>query len=213
MKKHIQAIVIAGFIVAASAAHADANYDLFHSIEVDNSRGVASLLKEGMDPNTRDAKGQVAIYVALRGNSLAAAEQLLAAPRLDPNATNAAGETPLMMAALRGQVAMMETLIAKGAQINKDGWQPIHYAATGEEPKAVALLLARGAPIDARSPSGLTPLMMAARYGSEPVVDLLIARGANKALRNDIGESAADRARAGGREFLVERLTPAAGAR
>jgi hypothetical protein len=30
----------------------------------------------------------------------------------------------------------MESLIARGAQVHKDGWAPIHYAATGEEPKA-----------------------------------------------------------------------------
>jgi ankyrin repeat protein len=45
----------------------------------------------------------VALYVALRGNSLAVAEVLMAHSRLDPNASNAVGETPLMMAALRGR--------------------------------------------------------------------------------------------------------------
>jgi hypothetical protein len=68
------------------------------------------------------------------------------------------------------------------------------------------LLLDRGAPIDAKSPNGSTPLMMAARYGAEASVDLLLARGADAKRRNDLNLDAADFARQGGRDFLVERL-------
>jgi hypothetical protein len=70
----------------------------------------------------------------------------------------------------------------------------------------VALLLDKGAPVDARSPNGTTPLMMAARYGAEPSVDLLLQRGADPKLKNDRQLSAADFARQGGREALAQRL-------
>ena len=70
--------------------------------------------------------------------------------------------------------------------MHQDGWSPLHYAAAGPEPKIVAMLLDRGAPIDARSPNQTTPLMMAAGYGAEANVDLLLARGADKRLRNDV---------------------------
>jgi ankyrin repeat protein len=122
------------------------------------------------------------------------------------NVENATGENALMMAALRGQVAWMQRLLERGARPHKDGWSPIHYAATGPEVKAVTMLLERGAPVDAISPKRDTPLMMAARYGSEASVDVLLARGASVTLTNDRNLNPADMARSSGRDFLVERI-------
>ena len=112
-----------------------------------------------------------------------------------------------MMAALRGQLEWCQRLLARGAQVNKAGWSPLHYAATGPDPRIVALLLERGAIVDAESPNRSTPLMMAARYGKEESVKLLLARGADPKRTNDLGQSAADAARSAGREYLVEELS------
>ncbi len=142
----------------------------------------------------------------MRDESPRVAEALWKSPALDVDAHNASGETALMLAALRGQVAWMQRLLERGAAVHKPGWSPIHYAATGPEVKAVALLLERGAPLEALSPDKDTPLMMAARYGAEGSVDLLLARGASAAATNSRNLDAADLARAGGRDFLVERL-------
>ena len=100
-------------------------------------------------------------------------------------------------------------LLDHGAKVNQPGWSPLHYAATGPEPKVVQLLIERGADLNALSPNGTTPLMMAAQYGSEGSVDLLLARGADRSLRNDKGLRAADFARLSGREALVRRLAQA----
>ena len=81
-------------------------------------------------------------------------------------------------------------------------------AASGPSVQAVEWLLARGAAVDARSPNGSTALMMAARYGAIDATDLLLAKGANPALRNDRELSAADFARAAGRDTLAQRLQP-----
>ncbi|MBY0412308.1 MAG: ankyrin repeat domain-containing protein, partial [Burkholderiaceae bacterium] len=56
----------------------------------------------------------------------------------------------------------------------------------------VRLLLENYAYIDAPSPNGTTPLMMAAQYGSSAVVQLLLQEGADPGLRNQLGLSAAD---------------------
>jgi ankyrin repeat protein len=48
--------------------------------------------------------------------------------------------------------------------------------------------------------------MMAARYGSEQSADLLLAKKASTEARNERGMTAADFARAGGREGLAKRL-------
>jgi len=198
-------VVIAGFSTASAGAYED----FFKAIDKDDARTVATLLQRGFDPNSRDEQGQVALYVALRAPSLAAADALLAHPQLDVNATNAVGETPLMMAALRGQLVWAHKLLARGAKLHGDGWSALHYAAAGPEPEFVRLLLEKGAPTDARSPNGSTPLMMAARYGSEASVDLLLARGADPKLRNQRDLTAADFARMDGRDSLAKRLESA----
>jgi ankyrin repeat protein len=71
-------------------------------------------------------------------------------------------------------------------------------------------LLGRGATLEAPSPNGTTPLMMAARYGPESTVNLLLSFGASLTARNIQGLTAADFARLGGRDKLAARLTPAA---
>lgn len=193
-------------VISVSFARAGAYEDFFIAINRDDDWGVAKLLERGFDPNSRDPKGQTGLILALRDESPRVAEALWKSKALDVNVENASGENALMMAALRGQVGWMQRLLDRGAQVHKDGWSPIHYAATGPEVKAVALLLARGAPVEASSPDKDTPLMMAARYGAEDSVDLLLARGASASVKNGRNLDAVDLARAGGRDFLLERL-------
>ena len=112
---------------------------------------------------------------------------MLEHPGLKVDAVNAADETPLMMAALRGNLEWTQRLLDRGAQLNRKGWTPLHYAASGPEPKVVSSLLDRGAEIEARSPNGTTPLMMAARYCPYVAAQRLLARGAHPPARNDLG--------------------------
>ncbi len=195
----------------ARAAVTYTNDDFFHAVEVDDGRGVGKMIGLGFDPNTRDAKGQPALSVALRGESLKAAKALWESPGIQIDARNNAEETPLMLAALKGEADAAAALLAHGAAVQKDGWSPLHYAATGGNVAIVKLLLSKGAPIEARSPNQTTPLMMAARYGSEDAVDALLAAGAERSLKNDQGMDAAAFATSAGRDKLAARLkNPAA---
>jgi ankyrin repeat protein len=126
---------------------------------------------------------------------------------------NRVGETPLMMAALKAEVEAARALVAHGAAVQKDGWSPLHYAATGGSAAIVKLLLSKGAALEARSPNGTTPLMMAARYGNEEAVDALLAAGADRTLKNDLGMDASAFAASAGREKLAARLKPPATAK
>jgi ankyrin repeat protein len=170
---------------------------------------VEALLARGFDPNSRDENGQVALYLALRAGSNRVADLLMRHPQLQPDLANSAAETPLMMAALKGNQEAAVRLLSLGSKPHQEGWSPVHYAATGTQTQIVELLLDRGAPIEARSPNGTTPLMMAA-YGAEATVNLLLARGAEIGQRNDRGLSAADFARLGGRDRLSARLESSA---
>lgn len=193
-------------VLVALAGHAGSYEDFFRAVENDDAVQVGELLAKGFDPNTPDEQGQPPLYLALRGESFKVSAVLVKHPQLKVDASNGVGETALMMAALRGQLEWVQRLLDRGARVNKDGWTPLHYAATGPEPKTVALLMERGAALDAPSPNRTTPLMMAAQYGAEPSVELLLARGADPRLRNDRGLRAGDFARLGGREPLAARL-------
>ena len=207
----LRSLLLCLWLGLASAAQAGAFEDFFQAVSVDNASGVKTLLDRGFDPNAVDEKGQRALYLALRGEAFRVAEVLLMHPGINVDANNGAGETALMMAALRGQLDWMRRLLERGAAVHKDGWSPLHYAATGPSAVAVRLLLDRGAPVEAMSPNRTTPLMMAAQYGSEESVELLRLRGATLGAKNDRGLAAADFAKLGGREALSSKL--AAGVR
>lgn len=198
------ALLVLG-VSASQPARAGAYEDFFLGIELDRPGIVRPLLAKGFDVNARDPHGQHGLYIALRENSTEVQPLLLEHPELDPNATNAANETLLMMAALRGNLPAMRRLIARGAKVNRDGWTPLHYAASGPDPAAVELLLAEGADMNARAPNGNTPLMLASGVGSVDAAYLLARRGADVSLRNKAGASAADYAR-GDRDRLAADL-------
>ncbi|GAB4125001.1 MAG: ankyrin repeat domain-containing protein [Rubrivivax sp.] len=206
MRKHFKKALQIVLAIWVCGAVAGPKEDFFKAVDLDAAHILTRMLAEGFDPNQRDDQGQVPLFVALRSESRQAVAALLADPRTEIDAVNAHGETPVMMAALRGDLASTRQLLERGARVSREGWTPLHYAASGPEPRLLELLLDRGAPIDARSPNGTTPLMMAARYGAIDGADLLLRRGADRALRNERGLTAADFAAAAGRDELARRL-------
>ena len=206
MRNHMKFIVYLFVITAFSIARADAYVDYFRAVNLDNASAVAELLSKGFDPNTLSESGQVALYIAMREGSPKVAAVLLASPRLNIDAANAAGETPLMMAALQGRLDWARKLIDRGAKVQKPGWSPVHYAATGPSTELLAMLLDRGADINARAPDMSTPLMMAVRFGPEDSVKLLVRRGAEKSYINERDVTAAELARLADKRWLLPLL-------
>ena len=105
-----------------------------------------------------------------------------------------------MLASLHGLTDVCRQLIKRGADVNKPGWAPLHYAATRGHLEVMNLLLEQYAYIDAASPNGTTPLLMAARYGTPEAVKLLLQAGADPALKNSLGFNAFDFANQAQRE-------------
>jgi len=220
LHRHLRSTVLALAatlsLAAVSPAQAASGYDsvdFFRAVEVDNAANLQKMLAQGLDPNLLDTRGQPALIVALQGQSLKAAKVLWEAPGIKLDVVNHAGETPLMMAALKAEADAAAALVARGAAVNKDGWSPLHYAATGGSAAIVKLLLTHGAALEARSPNATTPLMMAARYANEEAVDALLAAGADRTLVNQQGMNAAAFAASAGREKLAARLKPGAAVR
>jgi ankyrin repeat protein len=201
-KLMLQLVLSIGF----SFANAGAYEDFFKAIEMDDGRTISGLIRRGFDANSPSVSGQTPLFLALRSGSHQAVAALFTASDLKVDQANEANETALMMAALRGQLEWCKRLVERGAALNREGWTPLHYAATGPNPLVTAYLLEMRAAVDAPSPNGTTPLMMAARYGHEDSVRLLLAANANPRLRNQKDLSAADFARDAGREALAQQL-------
>lgn len=198
--------------LVSAHAWAGAYEDFFVAILRDDGDAVTALLRRGFDPNTRDPKGQVGLTIALQNGANKAFAALLASRRVNVEARNAQDESPLMIAAIKGNVDAVKALIAREADVNKTGWAPLHYAASAGSPQhalIIALLLENHAYIDAASPNGTTPLMMAAHYGSIEAVQLLLEEGADPTLKNQLGLTATDFALRVSRTESAEKIAAA----
>ena len=196
MKRVLRLICLAYVLVlCVSQAWAGAYDDYFQAIKTDDTRTLTTLLFRGMDPNTVGPDGLPGLVLAVRDGSLKSAQLLLSQNKTLIDARSPQDESALMMAALHGHEALVKALIAKGADVNKTGWAPLHYAATKGHISIIKLLLEKSAYIDAESPNRSTPLMMAAMYGTFDTVKLLIEEGADVLLKNDLSLTALDFAR------------------
>lgn len=200
MKKFTQLFVASIFLPVFGSAWAGAYDDFFKAIQLDQPAPITALLNRGFDPNTLSPDGTPALIKAMQEQSFRAAQALVDAPDIRPDVRNEVDESPLMLAALRGQEALVVQLVSRGAAVNKNGWTPLHYAATGGHLRVVAFLIGAQADLNAESPNGTTPLMMAAMYGNAATVQLLLESGAEAYPRNDHGLSAEDFAMRAGRE-------------
>jgi uncharacterized protein len=169
LRIYIKYIVYLYVLIQFSFASAGSYEDYFSAIRNDDAATVQSLLRRGFDANTRDPNKQHGLYLALR--------------------------EPSFKAALKGHTELVTALLNKDADVNKTGWAPLHYAATSGNVALIGALLEKHAYIDAESPNGTTPLMMAAMYGTPSAVKLLLEEGADPLLKNQIGMTAIVRAR------------------
>jgi ankyrin repeat protein len=195
-KKFLYLLVFTGF----SVCHAGSYDDFFSAIRQDDDVRMTALLQRGFDPNTVDPSGMYGLMMALKESSLKVAVVLVNWSTTNVEVRNAAGESPLMLAALSGELNLCRLLIQKNADVNKPGWTPLHYAATNGHVEVMNLLLEENAYIDAASPNGTTPLMMAAHYGTPAAVKVLLEAGADPMLKNIQGLTAFDFANRGERK-------------
>jgi len=210
MNQYIKKFIYLAVFAAYFPSHAGSYEDFFRAVRSDNASSVQALLDRGFDPNTVDEQGQAGLLIAMREPSLKVLQVLLDSPKTQVEVRNAKDESPLMLAALKGQQDLVTKLIARDADVNKPGWTPLHYAATGGHVAIMKQLLENYAFIDAQSPNGSTPLMMAAMYGSAAAVQLLLDEGADTAMKNQLGMTALDFAKRANRPDAVRLLSAAA---
>ncbi|HYC43593.1 MAG TPA: ankyrin repeat domain-containing protein [Noviherbaspirillum sp.] len=190
------------------ALAAGAYVEFFRAVKIDHGPIVKNLLARGLDPNIIEPeRGDTGMILALREDSMDVFRLLLNAPDIDLEAKSGNGDTALMIACFKGNKAAVEALLEKGAEVNKAGWTPLHYAAANGHDDIIRLLLDKSAYIDAESPNKTTPMMMAARGGHIYTVKLLLDEGADATLKNDLGMSAIDFAAKYEHKDIAEGLT------
>ena len=199
--------------VGVSWAHAGSFDDFFTAIKRDDADTVTTLLSRGFEANTVDANGNTGLFLAIKEPSLKVANVLIQWPSTQVESRTAKDESPLMMASLKGLTEVCAKLIARGADVNKTGWTPLHYAATTGQVAVINMLLENYAYIDAESPNGSTPLMMAAHYGSTESVQQLLSAGADPLLKNEKSLTAIDFANAASRPEVAKLIAASVRAR
>ena len=188
---------IAAFLLASTTMVFAADVgEVFGAAAVDNLRDVRRLVQgRAVDPKAVDARGDTLLIVAIRNDAARVTSYLIDEKSTDLDASNASKETAMMIAAYRKKKDVVEHLIKRGAEVNRTGWTPLHYAASVDAKDIVAVLLEDSAYIDAESPNKTTPLMMAARSGFDDLCHQLVDAGADPTPVNERGITASDYAR------------------
>ena len=217
MTKHIVFKWIFLLICAfSSTLHASSFDDFFIAIKRNDVPALRQLAQAGFDLNTRNESGDPPLVLAIRDGSNAVANFLVDEKSVNIEARTAKDESALMLAALKGELNLARQLIARQAEVNKPGWTPLHYAATHPgtaSVEMVRLMLEHHAYIDAESPNGSTPLMMAAQYGQPAVVQLLLEEGADPLIKKQKGLTAIDFAQRACRASAAEMISAVVRAR
>lgn len=128
------------------------------------------------------------------------------------NAIAPDGFQPLGLAAFFGHLEIALFLIESGAEVDSASHNPLkvmplHSAVAGSWTELVRLLIAHGAPVNARQAEGFAPLHSAAQNGSIEIITDLLQAGADVNARDGEGKTPLMYALHENHEEAVELLT------
>lgn len=177
---------------------------------------VMLLLDRGASIDITGLANNTPLHYAVEHENIDIVRLLLLNRGANINIQNAEQQTPLHLAASNGSQHIVTSLLDHGASINAQDFSrdsreyydrligrpviindstvytvtPLHSAVANDRTDVVALLLDRGANIDAVAGLKYTPLLYAVARGAERSVRLLLERGANVLVKNRDGNTA-----------------------
>jgi len=149
-----------------------------------NKQVAECLIAKGADPDAKNHNNdQTALSIAQKVGGIGFAECLI-----DGGASVSAtddGRSPLHYATIAGDMAFMDMLVRKGANINeaekKSGWTPLFYAIRlSRKVETIEWLISKGADLNIRDLIGRSPLALANQTQRTDIADLLKKHGAKE---------------------------------
>lgn len=188
------ALALALVLAQSWLAGAD-EFLFFDAVRDGDAALVAESLASGeVDPNFADEDGLPPLVGAVnRGHSAVVGALLDAGADIELAAEFPADvNTPLTAAAGQGDLAMVQLLLGRGAQLDgrgRDGRTPLMTAVAGGQRDVAEVLLEEGADLEAAKADGTTALFWAAQGGFGEMVLLLLNRGARLDRRDRLDGS------------------------
>ncbi len=198
-------------VLSAGVAHGQALEDSLRAALEGDLVTLQKLLERGSSPDTTDAEGNTLMMLAARNGHLKVVEYLFA-NKASISRRSRVGDTALMAASLKGEIPVAQFLLDKGAELDPQGWTPLHYAAFEGRTEMATFLLKRGANKDAIAPNLYTPLMVAIRGGHVDAARAILYADPDVTYKTPDGDTALKLATAKGFLPMVE-LLKRAGAR
>jgi len=191
-------------IAAGADVNAGNNYGInamLLAADIASTELIQVLLKAGADPNSANPEGETALHLVARAGNVEAARLLLKAGAKPDPREKFGEQTPLMWAVVRRHPAMVEFLLAHGADMNarsavrdyqrvataesraksldRGGFTPLIYAARENCSECVELLIRHGVDLNLGDPTGVVPLVIAIINGNTDIAKRLIEAGAD----------------------------------
>ena len=171
---------------------------------------IAFLLKNNIDPNTKDKDGTAPIHFAIKNNDLELFSMLLTSDKLDkelkPNSPNI---TNICYSLSQENYQMVELLLQKGAKWDCEySTYPtlVHYAVSDNDPKLWELLIKYKADLNAQDKGGNTPMHYACKFGNIDAAKMLLEKGVTPDTKDNFGRRPIDMASYKGYFDIVQLL-------